>query len=220
MRTCGGKGLTGLIAIPVHEQCRTGANHEPLARNNGMDENGKEKTLSRQSPGKATSFDDTSCGQNFFERVAQWLDSNDLEYSEYPDRQFFSMRYAGDSGDWRVVVDVGVGANGPRLLIYSIYPVRVPEGRRPAMAELVTRINWGLPVGGFEMDWSDGEIRIRTSMPLEEGDFADKQLGHLFYGNLALANRYLAGIYGVAFGDVSPEMAMEMAQVPEKENLQ
>jgi hypothetical protein len=55
-----------------------------------MVENGKEKTLSRKSPGKATSFDDTSCRQNFFERVAQWLDSNDLEYSEYPDRQFFS----------------------------------------------------------------------------------------------------------------------------------
>jgi hypothetical protein len=30
------------------------------------------------------------------------------------------------------------------LLIYSFYPVRVLEGRRPAMAGLVTRINWGL----------------------------------------------------------------------------
>jgi hypothetical protein len=176
--------------------------------------------MTRQSPDTSEHFDVTHLGQDFFERVAQWLDSNDLEYSDYPDGQFFALRYAGDSGDWRVIVDVGVGANGRRLLIYSIYPVRVPEGRRSAMAELVSRINWGLPVGGFEMDWSDGEIRIRTSMPLEEGSFADKQLGHLYYGNLALANRYLAGVYGVAFGDVSPEMAMEMAQIPEKENLQ
>lgn len=216
----GGNGLTGLIAIPVHEQCRTGANNEPLARNNGMVENGKEKTLSRQSPGKATSFDDTSCGLNFFERVAQWLDSNDLEYSEYPDRQFFSMRYAGDCGDWRVIVDVGVGFKGRQLLVYSSYPVRVPVGKRPIVAELITRINWGMPDAGFEMDWGGGEVRVRTSMPLEQGDFTDKQLEHVFYSNLALANCYLAGIYGAAFGNVTPEMALEMAKLQSSESLQ
>ena len=70
------------------------------------------------------------------------------------------------------------------------------------VAELITRINFGLLIGSFEMDWSDGELRIRTAMPLEEGDFTDKQLEHLFYGNLALANRYLAGVYGAAFGNV------------------
>ena len=91
--------------------------------------------MTRQSPDKSERFEETHLGQDFFERVAQWLDSNDLEYSDYPDGQFFALRYAGDSGDWRVIVDVGVGANGRRLLIYSIYPVRVPEGRRSAMAE-------------------------------------------------------------------------------------
>lgn len=57
-------------------------------------------------------------------------------------------------------------------------------------------------------------------MPLEEGDFTDKQLEHLFYSNLALANRYLTGVYGAAFGSVTPELAMEMAQLPGKESLQ
>lgn len=42
----------------------------------------------------------------------------------------------------------------------------------------------------------------------------------LFYSNLSLANRYLAGIYGVAFGNVSPDVALEMANVPAKEELQ
>ena len=70
------------------------------------------------------------------------------------------------------------------------------------------------------MDWSDGELRIRTAMPLEEGDFTDKQLEHIFYGNLALANRYLAAAYGAAFGNVTPEVVLEMAQVPSKESLQ
>ena len=88
------------------------------------------------------------------------------------------------------------------------------------VAELITRINYGLLIGSFEMDWSDGELRIRTAMPLEQGDFTDKQLEHLFYGNLALANRYLAGACGAAFGNVTPEVAMEMATVPARESLQ
>lgn len=176
--------------------------------------------MTRQSPEKAQKFDEAHNGNGIFERVAAWLDSNELEYADYPDGQFFSLRYTGDHGDWRVIVDVGAGSNGRRLLVYSIYPVRVPEGKRPVVAELLTRINWGLPTGDFEMDWGDGEVRVRTAMPLEQGDFTDKQLEQLFYSNLALANRYLAGIYGAAFGNVSPEVALEMATVPAKEELQ
>ncbi len=153
-------------------------------------------------------------------RDVAWLDSNNLEYADYPDGQFFSLRYNGDHGDWRVVVDVGKGSNGPHVLVYSIYPVRVPEGKRPVVAELITRINCGLLIGSFEMDWSDGELRIRTAMPLGEGDFTDKQLEHLFYGNLALANRYLAGACGATFGNVTPEVAMEMATLPARGSLQ
>ena len=176
--------------------------------------------MTRQSPGKAQELDEVCNDKGFFDRVAAWLDSNDLEYADFPDGQFFSLRYTGDHGDWRVIVDVGAGSNGRRLLVYSIYPVRVPEGKRPVVAELFTRINWGLPIGGFEMDWSDGEVRVRTAMPLEQGDFTDKQFDHLFYSNLTLADRYLAGIYGTAFGNVTPEMALEMATVPAKEELQ
>ena len=58
------------------------------------------------------------------------------------------------------------------------------------------------------------------AIPLEENDFTDKQLEHIFNGNLALANRYLAGAYGAVFGNVTTEVALEMAQVPCKESLQ
>jgi hypothetical protein len=176
--------------------------------------------MPRQSPDNAPDRDEAPDEKGFFERVAAWLDSNDFEYADYPDAQFFSLRYTGDHGEWRVIVDVGEGSNGRRLLVYSIYPVRVPEGKRALVAELITRINYGLQIGSFEMDWSDGELRIRTAMPLEQGDFTDKQLEHLFYSNLALANRYLAGAYGAAFGNVTPEVAIEMAQIPSKESLQ
>ncbi len=35
---------------------------------------------------------------------------------------------------------------------------------RPVAAELFTRANYGLPLGNFELDMDDGEIRFKTSL--------------------------------------------------------
>lgn len=77
--------------------------------------------MTRQSPDNSEHFDESSAGQEFFQRVAQWLDCNDLKHSAYPGKQFFSLRYSGDNGDWRVFVNVGLRDNGRCLLTYSIY---------------------------------------------------------------------------------------------------
>lgn len=84
--------------------------------------------MTRQSAENTEHFDESSGGQEFFERVAQWLDCNDLKHSAYPGKQFFSLRHIGDNEDRRVFVNVGLRDNGRRLLIYSIYGVSVPEG--------------------------------------------------------------------------------------------
>ena len=105
-------------------------------------------------------------------------------------------------------------------LIYSYYPIRIPESRRPAVAELLSRINIAIWLGCFAMDWRDGEVSIRTSMPVADGEFTDQQLERLFYANLGLADRHLSGVCAVAFGNVPPALAIELAEVPPKEGLQ
>ena len=176
--------------------------------------------MTRQSPEKNENFDEPSGAQGFFERVAVWLQANDLVYADYPDSHYFSLRYTGDAGEWRVIIDVGDGGHGPQLLIYSYYPIRIPESRRPAVAELLSRINIEIWLGCFAMDWKDGEVSIRTSMPVADGEFTDQQLERLFYANLGLADRHLSGVCAVAFGNVPPALAIELAEVPPKEGLQ
>ncbi|MDE3175249.1 MAG: YbjN domain-containing protein [Pseudomonadota bacterium] len=39
-----------------------------------------------------------------------------------------------------------------------------PEPRRAAMQELLTRANFGMFVGAFELDLDDGEIRFKTAV--------------------------------------------------------
>lgn len=49
------------------------------------------------------------------------------------------------------------------VCVYSVFPLHVPEENRPAVAELATRLNYLLRYGNVEMDYDDGEVRVRTS---------------------------------------------------------
>ena len=46
--------------------------------------------MPRQSPENTPDRDEAPDEKGFFERVAAWLDSNNLEYADYPEGQFFS----------------------------------------------------------------------------------------------------------------------------------
>jgi hypothetical protein len=87
--------------------------------------------MTKHFPENVQDIGDGGLERRFFERVAAWLQANGLTYAEYPEGQYFSLRYTGDAGDWRVIIDVSDGNQGPQVLIHSYYPVRVPEIRRP-----------------------------------------------------------------------------------------
>jgi len=176
--------------------------------------------MTKQSQEHSRDGNESETGEQPFERVGTWLQANDFAYSEHPEGHYFSLRYTGTAGDWRVIIDVSADNQDPQLLIFSYYSIRVPESRRPVVAELMARINNSVWLGCFAMDWSDGEVSIRTSMPIADGVFTDQQLERLFYANIGLADRHLAGVCGVSFGNITPAVALEVGQTPPKEMLQ
>ncbi len=94
------------------------------------------------------------------------------------------------------------------FLFYSICPVRIPEHRRQGIAEFITRVNYGLLLGNFELDYNDGEVRFKTSLDVE-GDRPSPQLiGQLVYANVLTMDRYLPGLMNVIYGGLSPTTAI------------
>ncbi len=74
-------------------------------------------------------------------------------------------RFEGKHGSRRAII---VYEPGPeRLLIYAMMMDDCPAHRRMNLLELLSRINYGLGVGCFEMDLDDGEIRYRVTLPVE-----------------------------------------------------
>lgn len=76
------------------------------------------------------------------------------------------------------------------LLCYSVLPGRIaPEGR-VAAAEALTRLNYDLLTGTFELDLDDGEVRVRTSLALGDSEPGPGLLRALVGRNVALAERH------------------------------
>ena len=111
----------------------------------------------------------------------------------------------GNSGRWPCLAVVNDAED--QLVVYGVCPFVVPADRRRAMAELITRANFGLPIGSFELDLDDGELRFRTSIDFEDAAVDPKVIRNLFYLNIASMDRHFPAIEAVIAG-VEPKAAL------------
>lgn len=59
-----------------------------------------------------------------------------------------------------------------QLIVVGYKPRVIPEQFRLKAAELLTRANYILNLGSYGMDFSDGELRFRTSLDVEDGELS------------------------------------------------
>ncbi len=131
-------------------------------------------------------------------------DWNTTELEEVPN--VLRMGFRGDDAEWRCYAQ----ANEQReiFLFYSVAQLKVPDGRRVAVAEFLTRANYGMLIGNFEMDVNDGEVRFKTSVDVEGTTLGLPLARRIVYANVMTMDRYLGGIMGVAFGGLEPREAI------------
>ena len=114
--------------------------------------------------------------------------------------------FGGRNGRFRVVAHVNVELE--QLYVYVIADVNVPEATRVAVAELMTRANYGMRIGNFELDFADGEIRYKSSLDFEGEVLTDRLISNAVYPAVTTIDRYLPAILRVRFGGASPAEAV------------
>jgi hypothetical protein len=82
--------------------------------------------------------------------------------------------------------------------------MNVPEEHRTAAAEFVTRANYGLPLGNFEMDFADGEVRFKNSVSFAGEPLTDTLIHNTLYPATSVATTYFPGLLKVVFGNANP----------------
>ncbi len=114
--------------------------------------------------------------------------------------------FQGDSGQWTCYAQVRDDAE--QFIFYSLCPVNAPEDMRPWVAEYLTRANYGLFLGNFELDFEDGEVRFKTGIDVEGDELTTALVRQVVYSNVIMMDRYLPGLLKVIYGGMSPSDAI------------
>ena len=90
-----------------------------------------------------------------------------------------------------------------RFCYYSLCPVNAPKEKIPYMAEVLTRINYGLKVGNFEMDYETGEIHFKTYVDFFGEEDEKPALAQCIYCLLYTSLQGIKGDLSFSLGSLS-----------------
>lgn len=146
-------------------------------------------------------------GLQAFELLSSYLDDDEWFPRRIEGKYAYSMSYSGKNGDLRCYAIVRVDLE--EFLFYAVAPVKVPEEVRMAVAEYLTRANYGLRIGNFELDYADGEVRYKSSLDFEGHSLSPDLIRNAIYPAVHTMDRYLPGLLRVSFGGATPHEAIE-----------
>ncbi len=129
--------------------------------------------------------------------VAAYLAARDWP-SEVHDDGTAVLAGVGDAGEWPVVFTPLEDAE--QLLVHSVIPDAVSPDRLDAAARYLTRANFGLVLGNFELDLDGGEVRYKTSIDVEDDAISDALIDHLVAASISVTDQYLPGLRAVIGG--------------------
>ena len=125
-----------------------------------------------------------------------------LPFTRLEGTDIITTDWEGANGTWPCFLHAR--ERDEQLLIYSVMAEHVPAERRPAVVEFLTRVNYAMAIGNFEMDYDDGEVRYKTSVDVEGDHLSVAMARQLFDFNVATMDLFLPGIEAVVRGDGSP----------------
>ena len=146
-----------------------------------------------------------------FEVLIAHFESHELRYGSDCEekRAWMSM----DSGNALMKCRFKFDKTGDIFMIHVQYPVLVQQEFRAIAMEYLSRANWGLVLGGFDFDNSDGEVSFRVSYLMPDGKLEDEAIRKLFNTALSTADRYFPGLMQCIYSGYTAEDAIFHAEI-------
>lgn len=110
----------------------------------------------------------------------------------------FALPVAGKNGSWQGFIEPREAES--QLLVRSVLALEVPESRRTEVALYLTRANFRLVIGNFEMDLDGDEVRFKTGADLADVELTEATVDHLLLAGVVTCDRYLPGLHQVLDG--------------------
>ena len=139
--------------------------------------------------------------------VERFLENDDWPISRVEGRTVIKTGFEGKNGQFTCYAQER--NEQEQFVFYSIFPVRTPENKTHEVAEFITRANYGMIIGNFELDYGDGEIRYKTSVDIEDSDVTEPLVRHMIFANVLTMDKYFPGLMRVLYAGIDPVSAIE-----------
>lgn len=141
-----------------------------------------------------------------YNQMQFFFEQDEWPYAPIEHQTAIRTGFSGDNGQWMCYAHAREETD--QFVFYSVLPVNAPPNKRAAAAEFITRANYGMIIGNFEMNYDDGEIRYKTSVDIEGAELSFALVKQAVYANVATVDRYLPGLMAVIYGNADPETAI------------
>ena len=141
-----------------------------------------------------------------FETLGHFLEEDEWHPQRMEDATIYRMGVAGRNGQFACYAQIRVTLE--QFMFYAVAPVKAPEETRQAVAEFITRANYGLRVGNFELDFGDGEIRYKSSLDFEGETLTPGLIKVAIYPAVQTLDHYLPGLMKVIYSGATPAEAI------------
>src|SRR5690349_16405083 len=122
------------------------------------------------------------------------------------EQTFVTFGITADHAAYHCAIFVDDDARLVTMLAQST--LRVPPDERSSACELLTRANYGLLFGNFDLDFSDGEVRYKVSVDVEGGTLGVPMVHTMISTALDMYELWCPALMKVIYGGVTPQNAV------------
>lgn len=148
--------------------------------------------------------------------VENLFTSNNYHYNFDPEKNIFTCQFNLSKtklGSVRITIIVRPTSDDAslcqRITSYGNISIKADSSNMAEVCEFITRANYGLAIGNFELDHRDGEIRYKVCMDSQDALPGYNALDDMLGIPVAMYNRYGDGLLTVIMGMSSAEAAIK-----------
>ena len=137
--------------------------------------------------------------------AARFFEEADWPAERHPQDSMLRATFEGENGPFTCYVLADDDAQ--RLGFYAVAPSLVDAAYRDAVALFTSRLNYGLTIGNFEIDFDSGEVRFRVGIDVEGAELTAPMVRTMAASACLNLDYHRLAIEAVGRGAISPEDA-------------
>jgi hypothetical protein len=149
---------------------------------------------------------------SIYDTAIQFFTEDDWTFTKIQSEPLLQILCQGENSQYTCYAKIK--EEQAQFIFYTLCPIIPPPDHRPALAEFITRANYGMTIGNFELDYTDGEIRYKTSIDVENDRLTPALIQTLVYTNITMMDQYLPGIQAILDHKMTPAEAIQAIEQP------